>query len=196
MRASCPQSGRRLRSRRGLVDQGPVFRKLQLQCLVPVQVADSVAFKGTLLSGVPQLRLRGWLHELLVDIDGRFGMRAPATSLGWAGGTGSRPTTAPRRSRCPPATAASTGAPRAGAGALTTPSPWPPQPRSGPAQRRPDLLRPQRCVRLHRKRTTISRPLHMCHTVEFAMRVANLFSFEEPLCLSAAAPGFGQLRRH
>jgi transposase len=49
----------------------------------------------------------------------------PLTRRGSPAGTPSLPATAPRRSRCPPATARSTGCPGAATGASITPCTWP-----------------------------------------------------------------------
>ena len=72
----------------------------------------------------------------LTDIYG-VGPIIAATVLGYVGnvsrsrpGTSSPPTTAPPRSRCPPATGRSTGCPDAGTGNSTTPSTWPRSARS------------------------------------------------------------------
>ena len=90
------------------------------------KLAAAVAAAGTSLTGLFGV---GPVIAAAVIGDVRTVSASPAAAT-------SPPTTAPRRSRCPPAAGRSTGCPGAGTGGSTTPSTWPRSPRSAtPAAR-------------------------------------------------------------
>jgi hypothetical protein len=82
----------------------------------------------------------------------------PVTRRGSPAGTPSPPATAPRRSRCPPATAKSTGCPGAATGVSITPCTWPRLPRSatGPATAAPTTTRRSPGAKPPRRRCGLS----------------------------------------